>query len=112
MGSLIFEEHNINQDDRINPSFDFNALRNVKFQSQNVNSLNLGSHDHNIPIVDKFGSKINHILKQSSDVILLQDVRVGKKESSLKKVIQFSKYGSFDVFINSSKSKRGCAILI
>ena len=37
---------------------------------------------------------------------------MGKKESSLKKVIQLSKYGSFDVFINSSKSKRGCAILI
>ena len=112
MGSLIFEEYNINPDDRINPSFDLNALRNVKFQTQNVNSLNLSTLDHNIPNVDKFGSKINHILKQSSDVILLQDVRIGTKASSLKKVIQFSKYGSFDVFINSSKSKRGCAILI
>ena len=99
-------------DNRTNPSFDISSLRNLKIISQNVNSLNFSTLDHNIPIVDKCNSKINYILKFRSDIALIQDTRLNNQYKKFSDKINCSSYGNYTAFFNSKNSSRGTVILL
>ena len=88
-------------------------LNGIRVISQNVNSLNLSTRLQLNNNLNRFDQKIESILSKNADIILLQDVRLGPLgHDILKKRLKFSKYGSFALFSNSTKSCRGVAVII
>ena len=52
-------------------------------------------------------------MSKNADIILLQDTRLGPDGYNiLKKRLEFSKYGSFSLFSNSTKTCRGVAVIL
>ena len=78
-----------------------------------MNSLNLS-----LATLDKDGGKfkmkINAVLKSNSHVILLQDtrIRIGNNISFLKNYLMISKFGNYDLYVNSTKGERGVITMI
>ena len=76
-----------------------------------MNSLNLS-----LASLDKdggkFKQKINAVLKLNSHIILLQDTRVGNNMAFLKKYLMLSKFGKYDIYLNSTKGERGVITMI
>jgi exonuclease III len=61
--------------------------------------------------------KVNGITKLGSDIILLSDIRLGNKNlvscaDELKKLFSTNLYDSYDLYYNSTRSKRGVGMLI
>ena len=91
----------------------FNDLSGIRFLTQNVNSLNLSTRFQLSNNLNRFDQKLESILEKKSEIILLQDIRLGKDgEKILKKRLEFSKYGSYHTYTNSTQASRGVAILI
>ena len=76
-----------------------------------MNSLNLSLASLNKD-GGKFKMKINAVLKSNSHVILLQDTRVGNNMSFLKNYLMISKFGNYDIYLNSTKGERGVITMI
>ena len=113
MTNLIIEEKIVSFQQPHYDNSNIKSLYNLSFFSQNLNSLNLSTDNYSDNKVDKFSSKINYLLKLKGDFVLLQDLR--NHNDSLHKIekeIVCSKYGSYSIYINSTKNKRGVAILI
>ena len=76
-----------------------------------MNSLNLS-----LASIDKDGGKfkmkINAVLKTNSHIILLQDTRVGNNVTFLKNYLMISKFGNYDIYLNSTKGDRGVITMI
>ena len=88
-------------------------LNGIRVISQNVNSLNLSTRLQLVDNLNRFDQKIESILSKNADIILLQDTRLGPDgHNILKKRLEFSKYGSFSLFSNSTKTCRGVAVII
>ena len=91
----------------------FNDLSGIRFLSQNVNSLNLSTGFQLNSNLNRFDQKFESILDKKAEIILLQDIRLGKDgEKILKKRLEFSKFGSYHTYTNSTQASRGVAILI
>jgi exonuclease III len=89
-----------------------NELSGIRVSSLNVNSLNMSHSNQPLQLRKIFG-----ILKLKSDIILIQDVRISNRnlvnsKDDLVRIFQNNVYGSFTVILNSTKNKRGVAILI
>ena len=56
----------------------FNDLNGIRFLSQNVNSLNLPTRFQLSNNLKRFDQKLEAILDKKVEIILLQDVRLGK----------------------------------
>ena len=79
-------------------------LNGIHVISQNVNSLNLSTRLQLIDNLNRFNQKIESILSKNADIILLQDTRLGSDgHNILKKRLEFSKYGSFSLFLTEPK---------
>ena len=79
-------------------------LNGIRVISQNVNSLNLSTRLQLIDNLNRFNQKIESILSKNADIILLQDTRLGSDgHNILKKRLEFSKYGSFSLFLTEPK---------
>ena len=100
MAGLVFNIKNIEADNRTNPSFNAFSLKNLKILSQNLNSLNVSTRGHSVNKVDKYKSKLCHILKTSNELIFVQDVRLGSNQNlnDLKNDIACTKYGNYTSF--------------
>ena len=109
MDELIFNEKIHFQS--LNSSQDNSLLNNVFIDSQNCNSLNLGTCSKSNPSLDKFRIKITSLLKGKPDILLIQDIRLGRNLNILEKEVRCHKSGNYIVFSNSTKSERGVAIL-
>ena len=91
----------------------FNDLSGIRFLSQNVNSLNLSTRFQLSNNLNRFDQKFESILDKKAEIILLQDIRLGKDgEKILKKRLEFSKFGSYHTYTNSTQASHGVAILI
>lgn len=110
MDELIFTEQIYSQPN--NYSQDFSLLNNLSIDSLNCNSLNLGTFSKGNPSLDKFKLKITSMLKGKPDILLLQDVRIGKNLDIFIKEVRCHCSGNYTVFSNSNKSDRGVAILL
>jgi exonuclease III len=89
-----------------------NELSGIRVSSLNVNSLNMSHSNQPMQLRKIFG-----ILKLKSDIILIPDVRISNRnlvnsKDDLVRIFQNNVYGSFTVILNSTKNKRGVAILI
>ena len=63
--------------------------------------------------LNRFDQKLESILDKKTEIILLQDVRLGPEgENILKKRLEFHKYGSYHAYTNSTQASLGVAILI
>ena len=88
-------------------------LNGIHVISQNDNSLNLSTRLHLSNNLNRFDQKLESILSKNADIILLQDTRLGTDgHNILKKRLEFSRYGSYSLFSNSTKSSRGVAVII
>ena len=88
-------------------------LNGICVISQNVNSLNLSTRSQLVNNLNRFDQKLESILSKNADIILLQDTRMGTDgHNILKKRLKFSRYGSYSLFSNSTKSSRGVAVII
>ena len=88
-------------------------LNGICVISQNINSLNLSTRAQLINNLHRFDQKLESILSKNADIILLQDTRLGTDgHNILKKRLEFSRYGFFTLFSNSTKSSRGVAVII
>ena len=74
---------------------------NLTVSSQNCNSINVASS------VKNMYTQISAITKLGSDIILLSDVRLGKKSREV--ISHFSKY--YKCVFNSAFAKRGVGLL-
>ena len=91
----------------------FKDLSGIRFLSQNVNSLNLSTRFQLSNNLNRFDQKLESILDKKAEIILLQDIRLGTDgEKILKKRLEFSKFGSYHTYTNSTQASRGVAILI
>ena len=87
-----------------------NDLSRLTFLTQNCNSLNISTYYHKIQTLNLFSQKLNAVLNSRADFILLQDTRLGTRgENILKNKLEFNSYLDY---VNSSRNKRGVAILI
>ena len=88
-------------------------LNGIRVISQNVNSLNMSTRSQLINSLNRFDQKLESILSKNADIILLQDTRMGSDgHNILRKRLEFSKYGAYSLFSNSTKSSRGVAVII
>ena len=112
MSSLFFDEIVLSTPPPMNVN-DYNlyCFENIRFLSQNCNSLNL-SVNHLDRDKGKSNIKLSSILKNEAKIICLQDTRVSKYENKLKNIISLNKFGSYNLFLNSSLSERGVVTLI
>lgn len=111
-GSLSFITTHVNYFDFSEISQNISNLKNISIQSQNVNSLNVSTHSNFHNNTNKFVSKLNCILKNNTDLIFMQDLRLSNNQHILEKYISCTQYGSYKAFLNSQSSSRGVAILI
>ena len=89
-----------------------NNLSRLTFLTQNCNSLNISTYYHKVLYLNLFSQKLDAVLNSCADFILLQDMRLGTKgENILKNKLEFNSYLDYDLFVNSSRNKRGVAIL-
>ena len=112
MEGVRFSKISINNDDRQNPSFSDSSLHNLTFISQNVNSLNLSTHDQSYLTCNKFLAKINDILQNKPNIVLLQDLRLNSKSDLLEKELKCNQFGNYACFLNSQMNCRGTGILL
>ncbi len=98
MSSLFFDEIVLSTPPPMNVN-DYNlyCFENIRFLSQNCNSLNL-SVNHLNRDKGKCNIKISSILKNEAKIICLQDTRVSKYENKLKNIISLNKFGSYSLF--------------
>jgi exonuclease III len=87
-------------------------LAGLKFSCLNVNSLNMSTANKGCQL-----RKILGIVKLKSDVIFLSDVRLSNRNMVSSKgdvinLLRTNKFASYSAFFNSTKNKRGVAILI
>ena len=88
-------------------------LNGIRVISQNVNSLNMSTRSQLINCLNRFDQKFESILSKNADIILLQDTRMGSDgHNILRKRLEFSRYGAYSLFSNSTKSSRGVAVII
>ena len=108
---LIYETENVALTPTNLDYNNFDCLNGLKIISQNTNSLSLALSN-----VEKkrcnFSSKINAILKNRSDIIMLQDIRVNNHLNILERELKSTQFGSFNLYVNSNKSERGVAFII
>jgi exonuclease III len=79
--------------------------------TQNLNSLNVSTHNKNNAKVSHFKQKISAILSKKCDIIFLQDVRVQlSKVITIEKIITCTMFRNYKLIANSSLSKRGVCI--
>ena len=90
-----------------------NDLSRLTFLTQNCNSLNISTFYHKIRTLNLFSQKLDADLNSRADFILLQDTGLGTRgENILKNKLEFNSYLDNDLYVNSSRNKRGVAILI
>ena len=100
--------------DNLNANTESNSLNNLcglTFMTQNLNSLNVSTHNRNNAKSSHFKQKILAILSKKCDIILLQDVRASSKLSTIEKIITCTMFGNYKLIANSTLSKRGVALL-
>ena len=76
--------------------------------SQNLNSFILSTVNSD----NKFKTKIATILAERSDIVLLQDTRLGGKIKILEDYLRHNQFGSFNIFANSTRKARGVCIIV
>lgn len=79
--------------------------------SQNLNSLNISTHNRQNAKISHFKQKMSAILSKKCDFIFLQDVRAASKISTIQKIITCTSAGNYKLLFNSSLAKRGVCIL-
>ena len=64
--------------------------------------------------IDKYKSKLCHILKTSNEILFLQDIRLGSNQNlkDIENDIACTKFGNYTPYFNSTLNKRGVGILI
>ena len=87
-------------------------FKNLRFLSQNVNSLNISTVFKTSNTLNKFSQKLEAILTTKADIIFLQDIRLKNNFTTFKKYLNFNPHNPYDSYINSTLSNRGVAILI
>jgi exonuclease III len=94
-----------------NNDYNFKAWAGVKICSCNVSSLNLSQSNIDDPL-STLNKKLSSILKLNADVFLLQDTRVSNKAHIITKYTTCTKWGNFEIYINSTMNRRGVITLI
>ena len=101
--------------DRNNLTFPGNGplanLCGLSLLTQNLNSLNVSTHNRQNAKVSHFKQKINAILSKNADIILIQDVRAANKIQTIEKITTCTSNGNYNLIFNSNLSKRGVCIL-
>ena len=88
-------------------------LNGIRVISQNVNSLNLSTRLQLINNLNRFDQKLESVYSKNADIILLQDTRMGTDGHNILKIrLEFSRYGFYSLFSNSTKSSQGVAVII
>ena len=83
-----------------------NDLKCLKFVSINTNSLNLSSR-HIYNSLNLFKHKLKGILSLDTDIICLQDVRLGSNDKQILQIsLDFNKYNRYKLYANSSTNKK------
>ena len=96
----------------LNPDQDIlDSIGSTKIISQNMNSTNMSALTQ-ISDENKFHEKVNALIKQKSNIFLMQDIRLGNHSDKFKNQLLQNKFGNFDCYLNSSKTERGTGILI
>ena len=90
---------------------DINVLRNLSFGNLNVNSLNMSTHNKDSISLDDYNKKVTAFLKHKLDILALQDIRLNSRDDILSKSIRCTKFGNYELFCNSRKSKRGVCVI-
>jgi exonuclease III len=87
-------------------------ISSLKIISINMNSMNI-STPKNSNRLTKLDQKLNFILRDNPDIILMQDLRLcdKKNESIVNKKTLCHRYGNYIFYLNSSKNKRGVGFL-
>lgn len=87
-------------------------ISSLKIISINMNSMNI-STTKNSNRLTKLDQKLNFILRDNPDIILMQDLRLcdKKNESIVNKKTLCHRYGNYIFYSNSSKNKRGVGFL-
>ena len=97
-------------------TIDLNTLSkdicNLKITSINMNSMNI-SATKNSSKITKLDKKLNFILRDKPDIILMQDIRLcdEKNANIINKKTLCHRYGNYVFYSNSTKNKRGVGFL-
>ena len=111
--TIIFEESHPKNPDNFTFTNDPNALRGLELLSQNFNSMNFSTYNHDQINVNQFHTKIISTFKKSNMIIFAQDLRVQSNEHIIKNEISVTPFGNFDYYLNShSQRSRGVGIFI
>ena len=89
----------------------FNEIDATCIISQNMNSTNMSSLAQ-VSDENKFHEKVNALIKQKSNIYLMQDIRLGTHSEKFKRELLQNRFGNFDCYLNSKKTERGVGILI
>ena len=75
----------------------------------NVNSFNLSTHGG---ANNKTYIKVEGITSKNSDMILISDCRLGKRDKEIERLFGLSRNGKYKLYHNSKRESRGVAITI
>jgi exonuclease III len=80
----------------------------------NINILTINVNSFNVSTMDRKNSKtmlkIEGVTGKKPEIILLTDVHAGNRTADLSKMFSLTRHGSYKIYMNSTKDRRGVAI--